>query len=250
MKKKLALFYFIILLTCVCVSIPQKLENVWLAARRSYPQKRKQQKCCKPRILAQKIFPQKHSRDFILNYKNSVAQRCLIVKYLFDSFYCFSYFFYYLCNSFWRTRKLEQSQIWTDFTRAIQFFFPLFPIASPYIIAQIVWTAYTSACMVFRVNSLQYKLNWLLSWRGLAVVCDCDLSWCIIKLIIGFWIWNYEALCCHSFAVLKPISSLLLNIISRCDMVCNCNPIDECPRFGSCVGLWRMNLRINKYTTM
>lgn len=150
-----------------------------------------------------------------------MVQRCLIVKYLFDSFYCSSYFFsYYLCNSFpLNTKKIEKARV--ELTPP-ENLIHLALIPSPYIISDFPNCLYICVlCMVFQVNSFQYKLNWLLSWRGMnGCVCDCDLSWCIIKLIIGFWIWNYEALCCHSFAVSNSISLLLLHTF-----LCDFNPI-------------------------
>lgn len=139
---------------------------------------------------------------------------------LFLIFFSISYIFEFPCENIQASPVLN----WTDFTCVWYNLLPPFPIALPNIIAHIVPTAYTSVCTMFRVNSFQYKLNWLLSWRELAVVCDCDLSWCIIKLIIGFWIWNYEALCYHSFAVLNAIPPLLLHF-PWCDLKCDFNPI-------------------------
>lgn len=98
-------------------------------------------------------------------------------------------------------------------------FLPFFSLSLAGNWLQATSTASTSVCMVLRVNSSQYeiKLASVFGRRAVGVelccVCDCDLSWCIIKLIIGFWIWNYEALCCHSFAVLNAIRCLAVALL-------------------------------------
>lgn len=182
---------------------------------------RQQQKCCKIWLFS---FLLRHIKFFPIFTDALLSQfsfdeeifelqklcgtampYCKIFIWFLLLFFIFLAFFsYYLCNSF---SAYEENR-----TKAEVNSLPS-SVASPFtdsITSRSDFpTAHTSVCMVFQVNSFQYKLNWLRSRWGwwLCVVCDCDLSWCIIKLIIGFWIWNYEALCCRSFAVLSAISA-------------------------------------------